>query len=137
MEYIMDEDLKEYRKHIIKAEQKIQEEYDKSVLSLSGGALGVSFAFIKNIIGDKPIINSDFLFLAWLSWGLSIVIILASYYTSHLALRKTLSQIEEDDYESFHIGGLSDKFTAVFNALGGIIFFLGVIFISIFVRKNL
>ncbi|WP_417913843.1 hypothetical protein [Candidatus Electronema sp. JM] len=33
--------LAEYRKWIVAAEQKSQEDFDKTVLSLSGGALGV------------------------------------------------------------------------------------------------
>jgi len=44
----MNENLQEYRKHLVAAEQQVQADFDKTVLSLSGGALGISFAFVKN-----------------------------------------------------------------------------------------
>ena len=65
----MDEQLKEYRNWLIAAEQKAQEDFDKTVLSLSGGALGISFAFVKDIVGDQPLIKTKFLLTAWIAWG--------------------------------------------------------------------
>ena len=47
----------EYRNGLIAAEQKSQDDYDKTIISLSGGALAISVVFIKDIMGNsEPIL---------------------------------------------------------------------------------
>ena len=87
------DDLSEYRKHLQTAEQKSQEDFDKTVLSLSGGALGISFVFLKDVIGPNPVVNPGMLFAAWVAWGSSTFCVLASYYASHLALRRAIRHL--------------------------------------------
>jgi hypothetical protein len=129
--------LAEYRTHLIKAEQKAQEDFDKTVLSLSGGALGISFAFVKDMIGTDPIQISGLLFSAWICWGLSVTSVLLSYYTSNLALRKAIKQVDEGKIYDERPGKCFDVITAVLNLLGAILFFAGVVLITIFVAFNL
>jgi hypothetical protein len=131
------EELKEYRSRLEVLEQKAQDDFDKTVLSLSGGALGISFAFVKDIIGSATVTNPLFLILSWLSWGLSVMFILISYYTSHLALRKAIKQVDTNDILHSQPGGFADYLTAICNPLGGILFIVGVILISIFVWLSL
>ena len=47
--------LQKYRDFLIAAEQKSQEDYDKTVIALSGGALGISFAFATDIVGGQSL----------------------------------------------------------------------------------
>ena len=47
-------DRKQYRTALSALEQKSQAEYDRLVVLLSGGALGISFAFVEGFIGDDP-----------------------------------------------------------------------------------
>jgi len=133
----MDESLKEYRSRLETLEQKAQEDFDKTVLSLSGGALGVSFAFIKDIVGPDKITKPLLLFLAWICWGMSVIVILISYYTSHLALRKAIKQVDTNEIRKVQPGGKADRVTAICNGLGAALFFIGVVLISIFVWQNL
>lgn len=133
----MENPLDKYRETLIAAEQKAQEDFDKTVLALSGGALGITFAFIKDIVGDKPIINSDLIFFAWLSWGISVSVVLLSYYFSHLALRKAIRQVDDAKIHKNRPGGLFDLITGVLNALGGILFLVGVILAALFAQLNL
>jgi hypothetical protein len=140
----MEESLQEYRTHLITAEQKAQEDYDKTVISLSGGALGISFAFIKDIIGDHPIISKNILVSGWICWGLSITLVLASYFLSHLALREAIKQFDTavknlnvGEIYSQRPGGWYSLITAILNVIGGILFLAGVILIAIFVWYNL
>lgn len=133
----MDESLKEYRSFLQTLEQKAQENFDKTVLCLSGGALGISFAFIKDFITPNAITQPLLLFLSWICWGMSITIVLASYYTSHLALREAIRQVDDGDIRKSQPGGTADRITAICNALGGTLFFMGVVLISIFVWQNL
>jgi len=133
----MDETLKEYRSNLIAAERKAQEDFDKTILSLSGGALGVSFAFLKDIVGQDPITNASVLFSAWVCWGFSVTLVLVSYYTSHLALRRAIKQVDTGEIYAKRPGGRVDLITALCNALGAILFFVGVVLMIVFVRFNL
>src|SRR4051812_17758561 len=82
-----DESDNQYRDLIEKGAQKSQSDYDKAVLTLSGGALGVSIAFVKDIVG-KDAHHSYYLTAAWLLWGVSCAAVLLSYYSSAVAHRK-------------------------------------------------
>ncbi|MEW5939701.1 MAG: hypothetical protein AB1750_08580 [Chloroflexota bacterium] len=130
------DDLKEYRNQIISAEQKAQEDFDKTVLSLSGGALGVSFAFVKDIVGESPICIS-FLIVSWVSWALSSTSVLISYYMSHKALRHAIKQIDTNKIRQEQPGGVYDKFTGFLNMLGLILFLVGLLAMIWFVKTNL
>jgi len=136
-EQSFDKRLEEYRAHIVAAEQKAQEDFDKTVISLSGGALGISFAFLKDIVGTDPVSDTIFLLSAWVSWGLSVTSVLVSYYTSHLALRRTIRQIDAGDVYTVLPGGWATRITAALNGLGGILFLAGVALMIIFVAYNL
>ena len=51
----------EYRKDLIALEQRAQEAYDTTLLTLSGGALGVSFAFVKDFLGTQAAVRPRWL----------------------------------------------------------------------------
>jgi hypothetical protein len=132
-----DVELTEYRKLIVLAEQKAQEDFDKTVITLSGGALGVSFAFIDNIVGDRPLINAAFLLYSWWSWALSVGFVLTSYFLSIRALRVALRQAYAGSIYVQRPGRGYAIATDICNGLGGALFFVGVVLISVFVRRNL
>jgi hypothetical protein len=90
----MDESLQEYRAQLVAAEQKAQEDYDKTVASLSGGALGVSFVFLKDFVGSAQIHFSGFLLGAWICFGLSVTVVLFSFFSSNLGLRRAIKQVD-------------------------------------------
>lgn len=129
--------MAEHRKHLVDSERKSQEDFDKTVLSLSGGALGISFVFLKDVIGPNPIQEPNLLFAAWLAWGASTFCVLASYYLSHLALRKAIRQIDDDADGKQEPGGHLSTITAVLNAAGAILFLIGVCAITLFAHSNL
>src|SRR5262245_25066253 len=70
-----------YRTHLIESWQKSQVAYDKAVLALSAGALGVTINFVKDIIGGPPI-AMWLLVLAWIAWAVSCAAILYSHFSS-------------------------------------------------------
>ena len=133
----MDKDIQEYRSLLISAEQKAQEDYDKTVLSLSGGALGISFAFVKDIVGDQPVVYPRLLLASWIVWGISIACVLASFFFSQQALRQTIKQVDEDKIREQSPGGVYSWITATLNALGGLLFLVGVVLIVLFASHNL
>ena len=129
--------LLDYRKALVAAEQKAQEDFDKTVLSLSGGALGISFVFLKDVVGVNPIAHPSFLFLAWVSWAFSTFFVLASYHLSHLALRRAISQVDDGTIYDQRPGGVFANWTAFLNGSGAVLFLTGVCFITLFAYSNL
>ena len=130
--------LDEYRSAILQAEQKAQESYDKTVLTLSGGALGVSLTFIDKIVGREGVRTAPgYLLGAWICWGFSMAFVLASFYFSQRALRKTVEQIDAGTLEKERPGGCWTCFTLTLNALGGLGFIVGLILMIIFIGRKL
>jgi hypothetical protein len=129
--------MTDYRKWLIAAEQKSQEDFDKTVLSLSGGALGISFVFLKDVIGPQPLVLSGFLLAAWLTWAFSTFSVLTSFYLSHLALRRAIAQVDDGTIHKQQPGGIFAFLTAVLNATGAVLFLVGVCCITVFAGANL
>ncbi|MFA6471009.1 MAG: hypothetical protein WCU00_03125 [Candidatus Latescibacterota bacterium] len=126
----------DYRDFLISAQLKSEEQYSKSIIILSGGALGISFAFVKDIIGTGTITNLYYLFIAWTCWGLSLTFVLFSFYTSFHSFRKAINQVDMDKIYFEKPGGCWSLITDIFHILGGILFFLGVIMLSLFIISN-
>lgn len=131
------EQLAEYRKWLVAAEQKSQEDFDKTVLYLSGGALGISFTFVKDIVGSQPIVLSTLLITAWFAWAFSTFSVLSSYYLSHLALRRAISQVDDGTIYKQPPGGRFACLTAILNATGAVLFLAGVCCITVFAGANI
>lgn len=129
--------MAEYRKWLVAAEQKSQEDFDKTVLTLSGGALGISFAFLKDIVGPQPIVLSGFLLAAWFAWAFSTFSVLTSYYLSHLALRRAIGQVDDGTIFKNPPGGIFACLTAILNGTGAVLFLVGVCCITVFAIANL
>jgi hypothetical protein len=132
----MDQQLKEYRETLIAAEQQAQQQYDKAILTLSGGAFGISFAFIDKVVGSAPA-SVSWLLVAWVAWGASITVALLSFYSSTLALRRAIEQVNAESVYEDTPGGRFARATKLLNATGGALFFVGVVSLIIFVSKNL
>ncbi len=132
----MSDALEEYRKGLITAEQKAQADFDKTVLTLSGGALGVSFAFVKQFVVEGVAVAPRWLVAAWTAWTLSAASVLASQYFSTLAMRRTLHQVDTGAISAQRPGGWYDRAVVVLNAAGGIGFVLGVVLAGVFVFRN-
>jgi uncharacterized membrane protein YqhA len=134
-----EQQIADYRASLQKLEQEMQGEYDKAVMALSGGAFGVSLTFLKDIIGTSRIIDPFFLLTAWIAWGLSVTCVLFSYFTSTVALRAALDQV--DDKTLYLEGKLLGKWynvvTKVLNICGGVLFLIGISSIVLFVSSNI
>ena len=130
-------DLKEYRHLLITTFQKSEDKYDTAVLTLSGGALGISIVFLRDIIGSEIICHPIFITLSWIFWGISIAVILASYLTSSYSMKKAIEQVDLGKINEEYAGGNWAKTTQVLNIIGGIFFFLGIILFSIFAFINM
>ena len=116
--------LENYRNLLIQLEQKSYEDYDKALLAMSGGALAISLAFVKNIGGNDPVQLRILLIMSWILWTLTILAVLWSFVMSQRALREAVEQIDAGENE-VTLGGFSDKMTGILNIAGGFFLFVG------------
>ena len=130
-----------YRAHLIEAGQKAQEDYDKTVFALSGGAFGISFAFVKHFLPAPPAEPeaTGFIIWAWGAWGASISAVLLSFFFSILALRKAVRQTDGATPENplANPGKHFSFITAALNLTGGVLFLVGAVLLILFVRANI
>ena len=63
------------------------QEFDRAILTLSAGALGLSLAFIKDIVSLNVAIHLFLLFGSWVFFGFSILFTLASFVASQKAFK--------------------------------------------------
>lgn len=132
-----DDSLKKYRESLSSARQKAQEEFDKNVLWLSSGGLGVSFTFLKDLILNDTIEYPWLLLSAWVCWFLSILSIFFSYRYSYLGLDKTIKKIDDGTVHDNPVE--TDKyfkFTAFLNKSGVCLLFAGLFLILLFSYFN-
>ncbi len=115
----------------------MQSEYDKSVVALSGGAIGLSFIFLRDVVKDATIQDTVWLLAAWTSWGISVISILFSFLTSAIALRKAIQQTDNKMIYIHQVGGRWNTITYMLNFFAGILFLAGIICIVQFVRGNM
>ena len=126
----------EYRNQLIHAEQKSQNDYDKSIISLSGGALGISLLFYRDVVGERIPVCIEFLIFSWGLWAASIVAVVLSYFFSRKAIRKAIIQTDEGDY-SEGVGGWAATWTSYTNILSGICFVLAIVSFLNFSFQNI
>ena len=121
-------EMLEYRRTLQAAEDASHSEYDKAILALSGGALGITFAFFKEIAArlgtERPL---------WLI-AASLAAILASFYTAGKANRLAIQQVDKRQVPDKPGGGW-DRATRGLNFAGGVCFLLGAVFAICFVYQ--
>ena len=133
----MDDEIKKYRELLISTLQKSYDNYDKTVLTLSSGALGISFAFISNFVGTKQMLCPSFLFIAWISWSLSVTSVLFSLFFSIFSIKKAIKQVDLDKLYEELTGGWCTIVVHIFNFFSSISFLFGLFIFSLFVYYNL
>jgi len=129
-------EMRDYRNLLVTADQKASEAYDKAVMSLAGGALGLSLTFVKNIVKSP---NSESLWRLETSWGcltMSLAFILVSMLFSQWALRKAIRQVDESSLQRARAGGIFAVLTATLNVLSGAALLGGIALLAWFSISN-
>ncbi len=122
-----------YRDWLVKAHHTASQDFDKALMTLAGGALGISLAFIHDV---APHPHSKWLIATgWGSLALSLLLIITSYLTSQEALWQAIGAVDNPDKEP-----RPDRFgraTAVINWASAGCFIIGVVFVVIFAVYSL
>jgi len=133
----VDDEMSAYRQHLVLAEQKAQEDFDKTVLYLSSGALGISFAFVDKFVKPGVLADPGLLIGAWVAWAASVTVVLLSFFLSRLALRKAIVQTDSGSIRNFSPGGWVATAVDVCNVVGALLFVAGLALVVSFVRRNM
>ena len=132
----MNDDLKNYRDFLMKADHQASLNYDKAVMTLAGGALGISITFLKDIVPSPLPDTKIFLYISWISLAVSLSSILVSYLFSMASLRKAMHQVDDGSIYAKNAGGFFASLTACLRILASIGFLIGVIGFIWFALSN-
>ncbi|GIU99471.1 MAG: hypothetical protein KatS3mg014_1087 [Actinomycetota bacterium] len=104
-------------------------------MTLAAGALGISIAFIHNV-ASRPV-QVAWLGAAWVLFSLSLLLILVSFLTSQLALRKEIAWIDSGRPEGDNTSGNAGRWTVILNCLAALALIAGVGCLVVFALYNL
>jgi hypothetical protein len=143
--FIPDEDRKkiysETIKDLLTRELSNSEAFDKAILSLSSALLGISLAFIKDIIQAGATCNKEYLYYSWYLFAAAIVLTLISFMMSNLGIKRHLKYAQryylEGKAEYLEKRSIYARLTDFANILSGISFILAIIFTVSFVTLNI
>ena len=126
----------EYLKHIRDAGERSQAEFDKTLISLSGGALGISLIFITDIVNLGEANDVALLKWSWILWASSLIITLFSFYTSVKSTRKMINDLSSEN-TPVKMSNFWMVLTQILNILSPGAFICGVILFMCFVSTNI
>lgn len=139
----------EARRVFDEADFKVAESLDKALLTLSGGALAVSMTFIKDIARNPPVWKWSIM-CAWILFGLTIAVLLLTFYSCRWAYKKQREILDNERRESLKKTGCDPKkqnniqsknswstLTEYGNFFAIVLFMLGLIFLGIFIWVNM
>lgn len=109
-----------------------QRTFDKSILFLSGGSFGVTFAFLGMFIGDQPT-HAWLVILGWALISTSLVTQLTSHLTSHKAFERAIDRLDKDENAP---GDIFSTITHCLNYASITAFAVGMASILIFISIN-
>ena len=139
-----DDDTENYlkeRKLLIDAQQQSCQQFDKAILTLSMGGLGVSIIFLRDILPLEQITNYYFLIGSWILFALSITCTLISFLASQYAYNQQLELISRyflnKDPDALDKKNRFAQITGGLNTFAAIFFILAVIGTIKFVSINI
>jgi hypothetical protein len=78
----------EERNRLIDAEKMYGRDFDRYIIALSGGAIALSLAFLKDLVGERPPQCGAHLWLAWILLVASIVTVVIGLWINPIAQRQ-------------------------------------------------
>ena len=114
------------------------EQFDKNVLFIASGALGISFGFIEKIVPNLTLAkNKCFLIDSWYCFAGVIFISLVAHFISILANRWAIINDEIEEVKYNRVSRRWNWCIRTLNIFMIIGLFLGVVLLIIFVKQNI
>lgn len=132
----IDEAKKTYRATLVALQEKMHDAYDKTVLTLSGGAFGVSVIITKDLIGVNHTIHLWLLVFAWAFWILSMVSVLFSYSESAKKMAAMIDLVDGSNVEE-KTSKLLNGSIELLNKCSGLFFICGLVTFTAFIALNI
>ena len=130
-------DLLKYRDVLRGEYQKNSEDFDKLILSLASGSLGISAGFLKQIVPDPRADTLPLLVAGWALMALSLVAIVLSYLWAIESRKDLIEQIdkavETKKEPKWKIKGIASKLST----WSAVALILGIIFYLAFAAVNM
>ncbi|UOM37042.1 hypothetical protein [Acuticoccus sp. I52.16.1] len=126
-----DEHLKtliDHRVVLVNFQSEQYRTFDKSILTVSGGALALSIAFSDKFGGQNPQI-SGWLLGAWAAFGIAIFISIASYLSASADLNKAIDEVDAEirgEADELPSGNVFKNVTKGLNIAALLLFLIGV-----------
>jgi len=118
------------RKRLTDLHEKATDSFDRAVMTLSGGALGISLAFIHDVAPHPH--HKWVLGVGWIMFAASLLLILLSFLTSERAIVGMVARLDRAEAEIPR-----GKWTDYLNWASASAFILGVVFLVLFAWLNL
>lgn len=126
------------RKILVNEEGEASRIYDKYLLTLSGGAFGLSITVVRYMIPHP--VNTWILLISWILFVLAMICTLVSLHTAQAGMRRQM-EILKHDYEGRVGNGLTanlpGRSTSILNLCSLIFFGAGVLFLAGFIFVNI
>ncbi len=130
-------ELEAYRHHITEARFDASKTFDKMLLTLGGGALGLSLTFLGSVARNPHRGSVKWLVLSWFVLVSVLLLTLMSQLTTQAAMTYILERIANGEpLDDDPPGGWRDTITGVFNYSAAGLFVLGVAFMVTFAFLN-
>jgi hypothetical protein len=126
------------RRDLIQSEGEQTQSYDKSILTLSGGALGLSLTLIKEVVPTFAPCTAWLLYSGWACFVLSLLVTLTSFQLSIVAIRRQREILDAEHSAATTRGQRNTPadFTAFLNWSSLVLFVAGAAALTLFVAIN-
>lgn len=133
--------FKETKEELVKKQISNSENFDRSVLTLSSSALGLSLAFTKDIAPFATAHARWALLASWVLFAAAIISTMASFLVSQQAIKNMIAAAQryylDHDEKSLKAPNRAADLTERLNYISGIAFVLGMVLTMWFVIINL
>lgn len=126
----IDSSILEYRRNLVDIKNKLSENYDKLVITLSGGALAFSITFLKDIVVPNKIVSSYWLIFSWFCFVFSIGSVLFEILFGIEAHKTAIFQVDKGTIHESKPGGLFSSITLWLHRSSAVSLVAGLLFMG-------
>ncbi len=113
------------------------EQFDKSILYVSSGTLGISVTMIDKIVDIKNVDNKWLLFTAWVLETITILLFTINHLASVRTFSNEITDEKESSIENKTLSKTLNKIVKQVNNISVATLILGIIFLLIFIIINI
>lgn len=129
--------LKEYQTKVEATKNQNHSDFEKQLIYISSGALGLSMFFIEKVVKDLNNSKCKWVLIAsWICLGLTLVINLISHYCSIKFNEETLKEINDKKTDNKKIEN-RNRILNVFNLITLIFLIFGIVFLIAYLTVNI